>query len=71
MSTPRSLRCELTRFEPTSPAAESTVKALVSAGAHIVRVHRTHVELRRLASIARVDQAGRVQWRAAEPRRSA
>jgi len=62
----RPASCELARFEPDTPAAEAVVTALVRAGAHVVRVHRTHVELRRLDSVARVDQAGRVQWRAVE-----
>lgn len=54
---------ELKRFEPISATAKQVIMDLVKRGGEVITVRSNYVEVKRLQSIAKVDQQGRVEWR--------
>lgn len=52
------------KFEPATPVAKVKVSELVQRGGTIIEDRREYVEVKRLQSIAHIDQYGRVEWRA-------
>ena len=52
------------RFQPATPVAAVKVQELVERGGTIVVERREYVEVKRMQSIAHIDQYGRVEWRA-------
>ena len=54
---------ELKRFEPISATAKQVIMDLVKRGGEVVTVKSDYVEVKRLQSIAKIDQQGRVEWR--------
>ena len=51
------------RFQPATPVATTKIKELVDRGGHIIVERREFVEIKRMQSIAHIDQYGRVEWR--------
>jgi len=51
------------KFEPFDQAVKRKVAELLNRGGSIIMEKRDFVEIKRLQSIARVDQFGRVEWR--------
>ena len=51
------------KFEPIDLAVKRKVTELLDRGGSIIKEKREFVEIKRLQSIARVDQFGRVEWR--------
>ena len=51
------------RFEPTTQTAALKVQELIQRGGNIIIERREYVEIKRMQSIARIDQHGRVEWR--------
>ena len=58
------MRSQFKRFEPATPAATFKVEELLKRGGQIIVERREYVEVRRMQSIAHIDQYGRVEWRA-------
>jgi hypothetical protein len=52
------------KFEPANQVAKIKISELVQRGGTIVEDRREYVEVKRLQSIAHIDQYGRVEWRA-------
>ncbi len=52
------------KFEPASQVARIKISELVQRGGIIIEDRRDYVEVKRLQSIAHIDQYGRVEWRA-------
>lgn len=46
-----------------APTAEEKIKLILDRGGQIIVETKTYVDIKRLSSIARVDQYGRVEWR--------
>lgn len=53
------------KFQPMTDSAKSTIHDLLVRNGKIVNETRTFVEVQRMNSIAKIDQYGRVEWRAA------
>ncbi len=53
------------KFEPMTQTATSKIDEIVKREGKVILETRTFVEIQRLGSIAKVDQWGRVEWRAA------
>jgi hypothetical protein len=51
------------KFEPANQVAKIKISELVQRGGIIVEDRREYVEVKRLQSIAHIDQYGRVEWR--------
>jgi hypothetical protein len=51
------------KFEPANQVAKIKISELVQRGGTIVEDRREYVEVKRLQSIAHIDQYGRVEWR--------
>lgn len=51
------------KFEPVSPTAKTIIEDFLKRGGELILETKTYVEIRRMASIAKVDQHGRVEWR--------
>ena len=51
------------RFQPAVPVAAIKVQELVQRGGEIIAERREYVEVKRMQSIAHIDQYGRVEWR--------
>ena len=51
------------KFEPVAQAAKIKVSELVQRGGTIIEDRREYVEIKRMQSIAHIDQYGRVEWR--------
>jgi hypothetical protein len=51
------------KFEPAHQVAKIKISELVQRGGTIVEDRREYVEVKRLQSIAHIDQYGRVEWR--------
>ena len=52
------------KFEPINNVAKIKVTELVQRGGEIITEKREYVEVKRMQSIAHIDQYGRVEWRA-------
>ena len=52
------------KFEPMSTTATQKIDELIKRGGEIVNEKRDHVLIRRLESLAKIDQYGRVEWTA-------
>jgi hypothetical protein len=52
------------KFEPINSVAKIKVNELVQRGGEIITEKREYVEVKRMQSIAHIDQYGRVEWRA-------
>jgi hypothetical protein len=52
------------KFEPANQVAKIKISELVQRGGIIIEDRREYVEVKRLQSIAHIDQYGRVEWRA-------
>jgi hypothetical protein len=52
------------KFEPINTVAKIKVTELVQRGGEIITEKREYVEVKRMQSIAHIDQYGRVEWRA-------
>jgi hypothetical protein len=50
------------KFEPMSANARQKIQELVKRGGIIIAEHRNHVLIRRMESVAKIDQFGRVEW---------
>ena len=53
----------VSRFKPKVSSASTTIADLIKRGATVIKDSATLVELRRMQSIASVDDMGRVSWR--------
>jgi len=51
------------RFEPMSLTATQKIDELLKRGGVVIAEKKEYVEIKRIASIAKVDQWGRVEWR--------
>lgn len=51
------------KFQPMTHTADEKIKFIIERGGQIIVETKTYVDIKRLASIARVDQYGRVEWR--------
>ena len=51
------------KFQPITTSAADTVRELTTRGGIIVVDKKEYVEIRRMDSVARIDQLGRVEWR--------
>ena len=54
---------KLKKFEPMSKLAMITVEDLLKRQGKLVIETKTYVEIKRMNSIAHIDQWGRVEWR--------
>jgi hypothetical protein len=52
------------KFMPISSVALIKIDELVKRGGTIITEKRDYVEIKRMQSIAHIDQHGRVEWRA-------
>lgn len=50
------------KFEPMSQTANQKIEELVKRGGVIISEKRDHVLVRRMESVAKIDQFGRVEW---------
>lgn len=50
------------KFEPMAPVARQKIDELVKRGGTIISEKRDHVLVRRMESVAKIDQFGRVEW---------
>lgn len=51
------------RFEPMSFTATQKIEEFIKRGGIVITEKKNYVEIKRFASIAKVDQWGRVEWR--------
>lgn len=51
------------RFQPMTPTAEEKIKLILDRGGEVIVETKTYIDIKRLSSIARIDQYGRVEWR--------
>ena len=51
------------KFEPMTNLADEKIKFIIDRGGKMVVETKTYVDVKRMDSIARVDQYGRVEWR--------
>lgn len=51
------------RFQPITSGAADVVRSLTTRGGVIIVDKKEYIEIRRMESIARIDQLGRVEWR--------
>lgn len=58
------MKLEFRKFEPISNNASIKIQDLLSRGGHVIKEKREYVEILRYQSIAKIDQHGRVEWRA-------
>ena len=58
------MQLQFKKFEPANQVAAIKVQELVQRGGQIVVERREYVEVKRMQSIAHIDQYGRVEWRA-------
>lgn len=56
------------KFQPLNDSTKNTVELLINRGGHVVVDRKDYIEIRRLESIARVDNLGRVEWRSVNER---
>lgn len=56
------------KFQPLNDSTRNTVELLINRGGHVVVDRKDYIEIRRLESIARVDNLGRVEWRSINAR---
>jgi len=54
---------KLKKFEPLSLDATQKIQDLIKRGGHIILEKKDYVEIKRISSIAKIDQWGRVEWR--------
>lgn len=52
------------KFEPMSSLANQKIKELIDRGGIVISEHRNHVLIKRMESVAKIDQFGRVSWSA-------
>lgn len=52
------------KFEPMSITATQKIDELVKRGGIIINEKRDHIVIKRLESVAKIDQYGRVEWSA-------
>lgn len=52
------------KFEPMSITAKEKIDELIKRGGVIVKEQRDYIQIKRLESIAKIDQFGRVEWTA-------
>lgn len=50
------------KFEPMTRTANQKIHELVQRGGTIISEKRDHVLIRRMESVAKIDQYGRVEW---------
>lgn len=50
------------KFEPMSITARQTIDELLKRGGVIISEQRSHVLIKRMESVAKIDQYGRVEW---------
>ncbi len=51
------------KFEPMSLTATQKINELLQRGGILIVERKDYVEIKRISSIAKVDQWGRVEWR--------
>jgi hypothetical protein len=51
------------KFEPLAPSAKTIIEDFLKRGGVLILETKSYVEIRREASIAKIDQQGRVEWR--------
>jgi len=51
------------KFQPMTTIATDTIRELITRGGIIVVDKKEYIEIRRMESVARIDQLGRVEWR--------
>ena len=51
------------KFEPLAPAAKTIIEDFLKRGGVVILETKSYIEIRRQASIAKIDQHGRVEWR--------
>ena len=57
------------KFQPMAVVASEKIKMILDRGGRIVNERKEFVEIQRQDSIAKIDQWGRVDWRADQNRR--
>lgn len=57
------MQLQFKKFEPATQTAAIKVQELVQRGGQIVVERREYIEVKRMQSIAHIDQYGRVEWR--------
>lgn len=50
------------KFEPMSITARQKIDELLKRGGVIISEQRNHVLIKRMESVAKIDQYGRVEW---------
>jgi hypothetical protein len=53
----------LKKFQPLSQDATNRINELIKRNGKLIVETKTHVEIQRYESIAKIDQWGRVEWR--------
>lgn len=51
------------KFEPMTPVVNQKVNELLTRGGTIISEKKEFIEIKRMQSIAKIDQYGRVEWR--------
>lgn len=51
------------KFQPMTKDATEKIREYVQRGGNIVVETKTFIEIKRMSSIAKIDQYGRVEWR--------
>lgn len=62
------MNTQFKKFQPLNDSTKNTVELLINRGGHVVVDRKDYIEIRRLESIARVDNLGRVEWRSINER---
>lgn len=52
------------KFEPMSITAKEKIDELIKRGGVIIKEQRDYIQIKRLESVAKIDQFGRVEWTA-------
>jgi hypothetical protein len=57
------MKTKFKKFEPLNPVTVTKIQELLDRGGEVILETKTHVEIKRISSIATIDQWGRVDWR--------
>lgn len=56
------MKKQFKKFEPMSQVVNQKINELLSRGGVIIEEKKSHVLIKRMNSVAKIDQLGRVEW---------
>jgi len=54
------------KFEPMTLTVRKTIEDLITRNGKVINETVSYIEIKRMTSIAKIDQWGRVEWRSAD-----